>query len=148
MNNSNFGYGYRNNLDNCKFAPIFDEYRELTFISRYHGLFYSKVRQFITSDLLKKDIEENLMINYPNQIQKIDFMKSNCKQLKMKYCNKLKQQKNQKNETKKNKKRTKLVDFVDRRDEALTNQKIKSQTDFDEEYSCSIRLIAIEKTDF
>ena len=66
----------------------------------------------------------------------------------MKYCNKLKQQKNQKNETKKNKKRTKLVDFVDRRDEALTNQKIKSQTDFDEEYSCSIRLIDIEKTDF
>ena len=26
MNNSNFGYGYRNNLDNCKFVLIFDEY--------------------------------------------------------------------------------------------------------------------------
>ena len=26
MNNSNFGYGYRNSLDNCKFALIFDEY--------------------------------------------------------------------------------------------------------------------------
>ena len=30
MNNSNFGYDCRNNLDNCKFVPIFDEYKELT----------------------------------------------------------------------------------------------------------------------
>ena len=51
MNNSNFGYDCRNNLDNCKFVPIFDEYRELTFISRYYNLFDSKVKQFITSDL-------------------------------------------------------------------------------------------------
>ena len=51
MNNSNFGYDCRNNLDNCKFVPIFDEYRESTFISRYYNLFDSKVKQFITSDL-------------------------------------------------------------------------------------------------
>ena len=58
MNNSNFGYDCRNNLDNCKFVPIFDEYRELTFISRYYNLFDSKVKQFITSDLIKHHIEE------------------------------------------------------------------------------------------
>ena len=51
MNNSNFGYDCRNNLDNCKFVPTFDEYRESTFISRYYNLFDSKVKQFITSDL-------------------------------------------------------------------------------------------------
>ena len=34
MNNSNFGYDCRNNLDNCKFVPIFDELKELP-ISRY-----------------------------------------------------------------------------------------------------------------
>ena len=43
-------------------------------------------------------------------------------------------------------KRAKLVDFVDRKNEALTNQKAKSLIDFDEEYSCSIRSIAIEKS--
>ena len=32
MNNSNFGYDCRNNLDNCKFVPIFDELKELTYI--------------------------------------------------------------------------------------------------------------------
>ena len=30
MNNSNFGYDCRNNLDNCKFVPIFDELKEIT----------------------------------------------------------------------------------------------------------------------
>ena len=35
MNNSNFGYDCRNNIDNRKFVPIFDEYNEITFINRY-----------------------------------------------------------------------------------------------------------------
>ena len=47
---------------------------------------------------------------------------------------------------KKNKKRTKLTDFTDRKNEALTKQKVKSLIDFDEEYSSSIRSIAIEKS--
>ena len=38
------------------------------------------------------------------------------------------------------------IDYIDRKNEALTNQKVKSLIDFDEEYSCSIRLIAIEKS--
>ena len=44
------------------------------------------------------------MISYPNQIKKINFLKSNYKQLKMKDCNKLNQQKNLKNKTKQKKK--------------------------------------------
>ena len=46
----------------------------------------------------------------------------------------------------KNKKRVKLADFVDRKNETFTNQKVKSLIDFSEEYSCSIRYIAIEKS--
>ena len=46
---------------------------------------------------------------------------------------------------KKNKKRSKLIDFVNRKSAALTNQKVKSLIDFDEDYSCSIRSLAIEK---
>ena len=34
MNNSNFGYDCRDDIDNCKFGPIFDEYKEVTFINR------------------------------------------------------------------------------------------------------------------
>ena len=68
MNNPNFGYSCRNNLDNCKFVPIFDEYWELTFISRYYNLFDSKVRQFITGELLKQDIEEK----FNEKLSKLD----------------------------------------------------------------------------
>ena len=46
----------------------------------------------------------------------------------------------------KRKKIRKLVDYVDRKNEALTNQNVKSLIDFEEEYSCSIRSIAIEKS--
>ena len=58
MNNLNFGYDCRNNIDNCEFVPIFGEYNEITFISRYHNNFDPKVSQFVTSDLLKKQTEE------------------------------------------------------------------------------------------
>ena len=58
MNNSNFGYDCRNNLDNCKFVPIFDKYKELTYIHRYHDIFDQKISQFVTSELLRADIEE------------------------------------------------------------------------------------------
>ena len=68
MNNSDFGYDCRNNLDNCKFVPLFDEYEEINFVSRYHSLFDSKVRQFITSNLLKKDIEEK----FNDKLSKLD----------------------------------------------------------------------------
>ena len=47
---------------------------------------------------------------------------------------------------KKNKKRTTLLDYFDRKNKALTNQRVKILIDFNEEYSCSIRLIAIEKS--
>ena len=84
MNNSNFGYDCRNNIDNCKFVPIFDEYNEITFINRYHNIFDQKVSQFVTSDLLKKQIEEK----FNNESMKLDpeyrFMKLNYKQLNQK----------------------------------------------------------------
>ena len=58
MNNSNFGYDCRNNLDNCKFVLICDECKEITYINRYHNIFDSRVSEFVTADLLKADLEE------------------------------------------------------------------------------------------
>ena len=46
---------------------------------------------------------------------------------------------------KKNRKRTKLVDFSERQKEALTNQKVKSLIDFDEQCSASIKSLSIQK---
>ena len=146
MNNSNFGYDCRNNLDNCKFVPIFDEYRELTFISRYYSLFDSKVKQFITSDLIKQDIKEK----FNDKLSKLDkedrFYNIKLQTIKNDRLQKIEATEKFEQQQKKNKKRTKLIDFADRKSEAFANQKVKSLIDFDEEYSCSIRSIAIEKT--
>ena len=146
MNNSNFGYNCRNNLDNCKFVPIFDEYWELTFISRYYNLFDSKVRQFITGELLKQDIEEK----FNEKLSKLDkedqFYEIKLQAIKNERLQQIEAAEKFEQQKKKKKKRTKLIDFADRKSEALTNQKVKSLIDFDEEYSCSISSIATEKS--
>ena len=68
MNNSNFGYDCRNNFDNCKFVPIFDELGGITYINRYHNVFDQTVSDFVTSDLLKKQIEEE----FNDKLMKLD----------------------------------------------------------------------------
>ena len=68
MNDSNLGYDCRNNIDNCKFVPIFDEYKEITFINRYHNIFDQKVSKFVTPDLLKHKAEEE----FNDKLTKLD----------------------------------------------------------------------------
>ena len=58
MNNSNFGYDCCNNLDNCQFVPIFNEIQEITYLKRYYNYFDSKVSSFVSSDLIRQEIEE------------------------------------------------------------------------------------------
>ena len=145
MNNSNFGFDCRNNVDNCKFVPIFDEYKEITFINRYHNIFDSKVSGFFTADLLKVNIEEK----FNDKLSKLDkedkFYEIKLQTLESERLSQLELAEKLEQQKKKSKKRSKLIDFVDRKNEALTNQKVKSLIDFDEDYSCSIRSLAIEK---
>ena len=58
MNNSNFRYDCRNNLDNCQFVPIFDQLWEITYLKRYYSYFDSEVSSFVSSDLIRQEIEE------------------------------------------------------------------------------------------
>ena len=60
MNNSNFGYDCRNNIDNCKLFPIYDDMKEITFVNRYHYIFDQKVKKFVTPDSFKQKAEEEL----------------------------------------------------------------------------------------
>ena len=54
MNNSNFGYDCKNNLDNCQFVPIFNELNKITYLKRYYKYFNSKVSSFVTAGLIKQ----------------------------------------------------------------------------------------------
>ena len=69
MNNSNFGYDCQNNLDNCQFVPIFDEYKvKVTYVGRYLKFFDPRVSQFVTGDVIRQEIEET----YINKLIKLD----------------------------------------------------------------------------
>ena len=134
MNNSNFGYDCRNNLDNCNFNPIFDELGEITYVNRYHNIFDEKVSSFVSTDLVKQHVEEKFndklaKLNKEDQFYNIKFQTIKDERLaELEAAEKIDGNK------KKNRKRTKLVDFSERQKEALTNQKIKSLIDFDEQY--------------
>ena len=52
MNNANFGYDCRKNLDNCQFIPIFDEMNKATYLKRYYNYFDKKVSKYVSSHLI------------------------------------------------------------------------------------------------
>ena len=145
MNNLNFGYDCRNNLDNCKFVPIFDELREITYINQYHNVFDQKASQFVTTDLMKKQIEEN----YNDKLMKLDkedrFYEIKLQTLKNERLSSLEAAEKIDQSKKKNKRKANLIDYSERKNEALINQKVKSLIDFDDQYSASIKSIAIQK---
>ena len=66
MNNNNFGYDCGNNASNAKFEPIIDEVNEITYIKKYCSLFDSKISNFINSDVLEKEIEQNFQQQIAN----------------------------------------------------------------------------------
>ena len=70
MNNANFGFNCGNNLDNCQFVPIFDELKEVTYLKKYYNYFDQKVKNFVTSDLIKADIDDD----YNNASSKLSKM--------------------------------------------------------------------------
>ena len=144
MNNSNFGYDCRNNLDNCEFVPIFDELKEITYINRYFNFFDPRVSKFVTGDLIRQQIEET----YNDKLIKLDkedkFYAIKLNSLKAKRMSDLDTADNFDKKIKKIR-RLNLIDYTKRKDEALRDQKIKSLIDFDEEYCSSIRSLAVKK---
>ena len=145
MNNSNFWYDCRNNLDNCKFLPIFDEFREVTFVNWYHNILDQKVSQFVISDLLKQQIEENCN----NKLMKLDkedrFYEIKLETLKTERLSSIEAAEKVDHNKRKTKRKISLIDYSERKKEALTTQKVKSLIDFDDQYSASIKSIAIQK---
>ena len=124
MNNSNFGYDCRNNLNNSKFVLIFDELKELTYVERYQNIFDPKFSQFVTTDLIKQNIEET----YNDKLVKLDkedkFYQIKLGTLNTERLTNLEVAKSFENKQKKKTKLT-LNDYDDRKNKALRNQKIK-----------------------
>ena len=148
LNNDKFGYDCRNNLDNCKFEPINDEINGLSFIKRYYSNLYDKnVQPFITSRVLKEEIDER----FNNERQKI-------KETDKFYAAKIRSIENRRNaenealerfkeREKKHHKRTGLTSYIDRIDHANKNQKVKTMIDISDQDTASIKALGIKTND-
>ena len=107
---------------------------EITFINRYHNLFDPKISEFVTADLLKANVEEKFNNKLMNLDKEDKFYEIKLQRLKTDRLTDLESAEKFEQKNKKNKKRTKLTDFTDRKNEALTNPKVKTSIDFDKEY--------------
>ena len=68
MNNSNFSYDCRNNFENCFLAPVIDEREEISFIRKHKNTFDSAMKDFISTQLLETQINEE----FDNKISQLD----------------------------------------------------------------------------
>ena len=54
MNNANFKFDCRNNVNNTKFEPIIDKINKIGYMKKYYNLFDNKVSEFVNSDVLEQ----------------------------------------------------------------------------------------------
>ena len=132
MNNSNFGYDCRNNIDKFRFVPIYDEMKEITFVNRYHDIFDQKVKNFVTPDLLKQKAEEEFneklaKLDKEDKLYKIKFQT-----IQEDRKSSVETAENFEKKLNKNKRKKTLLDYDARKNDALINQKVKSLIDFDD----------------
>ena len=95
---------------------------------------------------MKADIEEKYNDNLPKLDKEDRFYEIKLQTIKTERLQQLEAAEKFEQQKQKIRKRTKLINFTDRKNEALTNQRVKSLIDFDEEYTCSIRSVAIKKS--
>ena len=144
MNNANFGYDCRNNLDNCQFIPIFDELKEVTYLKKYYNYFDQKVKDFVTSELIKADIDEEYN-DALNRLSKDDrFYDIKLSAIKTERKNSLDSLESFDKKNKRAKKKRTLIDYLERKEVAYKNNKIKSIIDFDDSQAGSIKSLAVE----
>ena len=75
MNNSNFGYDYRNNFENCYLSPVIDELEQMSYIRKDQSVFDPSVKDFLSRNLLEKQINDEFD-NKTSQIElNSDFLR-------------------------------------------------------------------------
>ena len=59
MNNSNFGYDCRNNIDNCSFKPIYEDIVEVSYIQKYISLYFNDAyKDFACPNTIQEQIKQ------------------------------------------------------------------------------------------
>ena len=118
---------------------------EVTHLKRYYNYFDKEVSKFVTSDLIRAEVEEN----YNDSLMKLSkddkFFRVKLTALKAERQQDLESVEAFEKKNKEMKRKRTIVDYMSRHEEAYKNNKIKSIIDFDEENTNSIKSLAIEK---
>ena len=60
LNDSNFRYNCRNNINNCSFKPINNELEEISSLKQRQSVLVKKMDEFINCDLIEQEIENEI----------------------------------------------------------------------------------------
>ena len=146
LNNANFGFDCRNNLDNCRFELINDEINQLSFIKRYYNNLYDKdIQPFVNSRVLEEDVNERFN-NEKQKLKETDkFYSAKMRSIENRQKSEEEALNKFKEKEKKQHKRTGLISYYDRMDYANKNEKVKAIIDFTEQDAASIKALSIKK---
>ena len=147
LNNANFGYDCRNNLDNCTFEPIRDEIGEISYIRKYNNVFDKEVSDFVNPQILK----EELSLKYNNQVKKLSAYDPH-------YSIKMRAIENSKaadedaitsfeKKLTKSHKRKVFKNYDDRINDAMLNDKVKTVIDFSFQDTASVKALGVKKNE-
>ena len=146
LNNANFGYDCRNNLDNCVFEPIYDEIGKISYLRNYHkSLFDAKISFFVNSALLEKETDKKFN-DEMQKIQKEDpFRFAKIQHLKHKKASDQEAVGQLKKKEQRQKKKCSITSYDERIKQARMDIKVKSIIDIDSKSSCSIKSVAVKQ---
>ena len=146
MNNSNFGFDCRNNTNNLRFEPLLNEIEELSYIKKYHSLYDDKVKQFVSSEILEKKIEQDFNQELSEIKEDDQFKNIKINEISNRRAENLDALECLKKKEKKSKKRKVKDDYADRKNSFLQDKKIKTMIDFEENNSASIKSLVIKRS--
>ena len=146
MNNSNFGFDCRNNANNLRFEPLLNEIEELSYIKKYHSLYDDKVKQFVSSEILEKKIEQDFNQELSEIKEDDQFKNIKINEISNRRAENLDALDCLKKKEKKSKKRKVKDDYADRKNSFLQDKKIKTMIDFEENNSASIKSLVIKRS--
>ena len=146
LNNSNFGFDCRNNLDNLNFQPIRDEINELNYIKRYYdNLYDSTIKNFVNSKVIEDDINER----YNNDILKLNnndrFYKSKLSNIENRKKREMESLALFKTQEAKSHKKRNIQSYFDIIEKANNDLKVKNIIEFSDQDVAGVKAIAVKK---
>ena len=144
LNNSDFGYDCRNNIDNCTFVPIFDELQDVSYLKKYYSYFNPAIKDFVSEDVILEEINQNYLDRL-NKLKSTDrFYLVKKASIEENWKTELEALESYKKKKRTSKKRKSLVEYNDYKDAISQNPNIKSIINFDIDQANSIKSLAVQ----